>query len=171
MDSQKILDDPKAYDEFLSKFFNKYDKESKGYISIEDMEQVINDVNEEIKNSYEIWFLPINELYFNELDKNKDGKISKEEFSYHVNKLLLKRAAKEKTEFLNLKCWESAKDCVRVKIAQLKLFVENEKEGLNCQLLEIPIEKYEEEILRWEEELRKLEADVNYQIPNFLERY
>ena len=76
---KSILNDEKKYNEYSDKVFNKADKDKNGYIDKKELAILMQDLINKLRKETKI---PENkvELVIKTIDKDDDGKISKEEF-------------------------------------------------------------------------------------------
>ena len=76
---KSILNDEKKYNEYSDKVFNKADKDKNGYIDKNELAILMQDLINKLRKETKI---PENkvELVIKTIDKDGDGKISKEEF-------------------------------------------------------------------------------------------
>ena len=76
---KSILNDEKKYNEYSDKVFNKADKDKNGYIDKKELAILMQDLINKLRKETKI---PENkvELVIKTIDKDGDGKISKEEF-------------------------------------------------------------------------------------------
>ena len=94
------------------------------------------------------------EKYFNKLDTNKDGKISKEEFSDHIYNILQKRSKLEKDNHHAQQMYVNTRRVAEINVLQFKSMIEAINSGLyTCG--DVSIKACEEKIKYWEDELAK----------------
>ena len=145
-----ILKDPIKYKEHLTKCFEKYDTDKSGFLNLEELQQAEKDVITELGKS---WFLSFEDCYFKNLDKDQDGKISREEFDVHIYDLLMLRASKEKDAYYTQQLYVNTRKVARINVEQLKQMINDIKGGYTCG--DVSIKACEEKIAYWEGQLAK----------------
>ena len=76
---KSILNDEKKYNEYSDKVFNKADKDKNGYIDKKELAILMQDLINKLRKETKIHENKV-ELVIKTIDKDGDGKISKEEF-------------------------------------------------------------------------------------------
>ena len=156
-----IWRDPIKYQEHLTKCFNKYDTDKSGFLDFNELQQAEKDVVEEfgVQNGMLLHFpegclQECREKYFNELDTNKDGKISKDEFSNHIYNILQKRSKLEKDQDHAQQLYVNTRRVAEINVIQLKSMIEAINSGLyTCG--DVSIKNCEAKIKYWEVQLAK----------------
>ena len=156
--SAAILADPQKFEEALIEFFNKYDKNKDGYLDLKEFQEVELDAEAEYGDFK--FFIRCEDIYLKELDKNGDGKISRDELAVHFHDILVNRANKEKSEINQKVMYESSRRVAQLEIERLKENLEKIKGGLKTCVDHalyggVTVEELEEKIKYWEGQLAK----------------
>ena len=83
-----INNNTKKFTEITSSSFDKYDKDKSGYIEYSELKEVINDMAKQFNLATNVDEDLVKKA-FESLDTNKDGKLSKEEFTQLTKEKLL----------------------------------------------------------------------------------
>jgi hypothetical protein len=158
-----ILKDPKKYQDHLTECFNKYDTDKSGFLDLKELQEAEKDVIAEFPDQKMFIYFPEGCLeefrakYFNGLDTDKDGKISKNEFSRHIHAILEKRASVEKDKDFAQQQYVNSRRVAEINILQHKSMIESIESGqYTCG--DVSIKSCEAEIKYWEDKLAKNET-------------